>query len=505
MALPVERVRPADPEGPSSPEPPRHQHPGWRGELAALAAVAATAAVLFWLVHDALIDDSYITLGYARGLALRGEWGMIPGEVANSATSPGNVLLLAAGTLVLGSAVWSLGAVFIAAAAVLALALRRAAADSGMPAWTGLAGTALVVLNPLLLSTVGLEMPVAAAVLGVLLAATVGDRPWMFGAAAGALALLRLDLGVFVVIALLGRPALWRVWWKWLTAAVALTAPWFTFSWLHFGSALPDTLVIKQLQRAWGPHSFDNGLVRLVDGAPVAMALAVLPAACGTIAVLVLGLGRLFGRMRGAWPWALFGLGGSAHYAIYTQLDVPPYHWYYVPWILGTSLALVGLLGTASARIRLAVPVLAVCAALLVPQVVFSVHHGLPWRTAPIQTNWGTAADYARIGTAVGRIVGDATVTSPGEIGTLAYFCDCRIVDGFSDRGYLAGDLRQRLDETSPFGRALLELNYRHFTPTEPRPVDYVLRHAEGPAPEPFWNISTPGKPVSHLVLEPVG
>lgn len=163
MALPVERVRLADPERPSSAEPPRHQRPGWRGELAVFAAVAATAAALFWLVHDALIDDSYITLGYARGLALRGERGMIPGEVANSATSPGNVLLLAAGTLVLRSAVWSLGAVFIAAAVVLAQGCRR----QRRARLDGLAGTALVVLNPLLLSTVGLEMPVAAAVLGV--------------------------------------------------------------------------------------------------------------------------------------------------------------------------------------------------------------------------------------------------------------------------------------------------------------------------------------------------
>lgn len=107
------------------------------------AGAVVLAGVVFWLVKDALLDDSYITLSYARGVVERGEWGMIPGEVANSATSPGNVLLLALVTWVVGSPVWALGVVFIACALVLVLALRRAALDRGLPGWTGVVTAAL--------------------------------------------------------------------------------------------------------------------------------------------------------------------------------------------------------------------------------------------------------------------------------------------------------------------------------------------------------------------------
>ncbi|WP_254897332.1 hypothetical protein [Amycolatopsis sp. Hca4] len=61
---------------------------------------AVLAAALFLVVRGSLTDDGYITLAYAKNLAVHGEWGIIPGSPANSATSPLNVLLLAALTLV---------------------------------------------------------------------------------------------------------------------------------------------------------------------------------------------------------------------------------------------------------------------------------------------------------------------------------------------------------------------------------------------------------------------
>src|SRR4029077_17042973 len=66
----------------------------WAG--AWLAVVSLLAVAVYWLIKDSLIDDSYITLGYARNLAVHFHWGLIPQETANSATSPLNVLLLAA-------------------------------------------------------------------------------------------------------------------------------------------------------------------------------------------------------------------------------------------------------------------------------------------------------------------------------------------------------------------------------------------------------------------------
>ncbi len=86
-----------------------------------LCGGAAVLAVgVFWLVHEALIDDAYITLSYARNLATRLHWGLIPTEPANSATSPLNVLLLGGTTALLRLSggvypVWGLGVVFVGA------------------------------------------------------------------------------------------------------------------------------------------------------------------------------------------------------------------------------------------------------------------------------------------------------------------------------------------------------------------------------------------------------
>src|SRR5881398_3455090 len=91
----------------------------WLPLVAALLGVAA-----FLLVRSSLTDDAYITLSYAKNLAVHGEWGMIPGQPANSATSPLNVLLLGALTLVTRIAgaphpVVALGVLTVAASAAL--------------------------------------------------------------------------------------------------------------------------------------------------------------------------------------------------------------------------------------------------------------------------------------------------------------------------------------------------------------------------------------------------
>nr|WP_179724553.1 hypothetical protein [Saccharopolyspora hordei] len=472
---------------------PRPERRGWPVWTVVVGAVAAGA---FWLVHAALVDDAYITLSYARNLAFHGHWGLIEAEVSNSATAPLNVLVLAAFTVVLRDAVLALGVVFVLAGVALALLLRAAARSSGLPGWVGPLGALLVVGNPLVLSTVGLEMTLAAALLGVLLLAAVRVRPVLFGVAAGLLALTRLDLVVFALLVLLGRPGLWRGWWRWLLTASAVALPWFTWSWFAFGSAVPDTLVIKQLQRSWGDWDFSNGLWLYHGAFPTAVVVSLLPPLLGLVCLPVLGALRAFRRAVRLWPWALLGAGGVAHHHVYTLLGVPPYHWYYAPGLIGLSLLLAGVLGAVWWELSLLIG-----CALLAVQAGFAVDHGTPWREAAIATNWGSAAEYARIGTEVGRLVGSGTVTSPGEIGTLAYFCECAVVDGFSDRGYLPEQLQQRVAAASPPVRALLRLNYRHFRPEPPRPVTHVLRREPGPGE---WTIRSTWAGESHLVLEPV-
>src|SRR5687767_8104410 len=57
------------------------------------------------LFRHALIDDAFITLRYVKTLLTSGTWGFFPGTIANSATSPLNVLLLAGVSLFLGPTV----------------------------------------------------------------------------------------------------------------------------------------------------------------------------------------------------------------------------------------------------------------------------------------------------------------------------------------------------------------------------------------------------------------
>ncbi|WP_019855551.1 hypothetical protein [Actinopolyspora mortivallis] len=494
------------------PSPAAHP-PRGRAALFTAGGVGLLAAVLFVLIRGGLTDDAYITLDYARNVAFHGHWGVIEQEFANTATSPLNVLVLAAVTAVLRQPVVALGVVFVLANAVLAHSLHRSAEHSGLPAPTGAAASLFVLLNPFLLSSAGLEMSLASALLGLLLLGAVRPHRVLFGVAAGLLALTRLDLGVFVLVLLLGRPTLWRAWWRWLVPACAVALPWFTLSWWSFGSAVADTLVIKQQQEHWGQWTFGNGLRLYHDAYPAATAAALTAAVIALLALPVWLVSRLLRRRtaRLLHCWALFGLAGAAYFGVYTTLGVPPYHWYYVPAMIGLSVFAAAALAAVSSMWRGqggTVPLLATTAAValgagvVVNQVRVVLETGVPWRHATITTNWATPSDYARIGQLVGETVGEGTVRSPGEIGTLAYFCECAVVDGLSDRGYLAPRKRERIEEAGPVTAALLRFNYRHFTPTEPREVDYVLRRVPGPAPDPVWTIDSPWSEPSHLVLE---
>src|SRR5207244_8503652 len=64
-------------------------------ERALIAGSGVGMLLLFLVIKDSLTDDAYITLAYAKNLALHLHWGLIPQEVGNSATSPLNVVVLA--------------------------------------------------------------------------------------------------------------------------------------------------------------------------------------------------------------------------------------------------------------------------------------------------------------------------------------------------------------------------------------------------------------------------
>ena len=126
-----------------------------------------------------------------------------------------------------------------------------------------------------------------------------------------------------------------------------MALPWWAFSWYHFGSAIPTTLVIKTLQKSFGDATFANGLWKMWQaGTTLPLALALVPAAVGLVTVLCMLAGGLRRRLPAEhWPLAGLGLGGLADFGAYCLLGVPPYHWYYVSSTV--ALGVTGVFGLA--------------------------------------------------------------------------------------------------------------------------------------------------------------
>jgi hypothetical protein len=484
---------------------------------------AAVAGVLFWVVAGSLTDDAYISLSAARNLAVHGEWAIVKGLTANTSTSPLNVLALAALTFVTrlwgpGDPVAALGILNVVVTAgigwVLARICQRLELSAG---WAVLAG-ALVVCNPFVLSAVGLEVLLIPAVVLVMVWCALEGRAVWFGAAAGLAVLVRLDLLVFVVVIAALSPVI-RARLRVAAAGFAAAAgPWYLFSWIALGSALPDTFLIKQGQATdVGGYGYLSGPIMYFDSnawrtvaafGPAALGLSLVLAGLGSYAVSRKPLATIPG------PLLALGLSGVLYYLAYVVLDTVPYHWYYVaPMATLASFAVLaaGLCWKTSGGIsgRVAGGALtSLLVALGFGAVYYDTEEGVPWEAPPIFGNWASAKDYERVGRAVGAIVGDAPVKSPGEIGTLAYYCDCVIVDEFSDRGLVIKDrLLPRLAKANRPARALLRANYVFLDYRVPPVIPaFDLQYGEGHGPggPMSWDVFSAARGTGHFTLVPL-
>ncbi len=477
--------------------PPWEAAPGrwWAPSLIAVVI----GVVVFAVARTSLIDDAYITLDYARNVAFHLHWGLITGATANTATSPLNVLLIALCTAITRDPPLALGIVFVLSTVALEFGLRTAARAVGLPGWLGLLATVLVSVNPLLVSSIGLETALGGGLIALLLAASVTGRPAWFGVLAGLLVLTRPDLLIVALVLFFVRPDRTRGWVRSLLAALAVTLPWYLFSWLRLGSALPDTLLIKTGQRSWGGINFGNGPDMYLSAFPTAAVLSFLPAALGGVATLgwlAARFARPTERLRRLDGFVALPVAGGLYYLAYTLLGVPPYHWYYGPSIICLTLflaAAIAALPLGSARRSW--PVLAGLVAslgLVVASASAYATAGLPRQFAPFTTNWAAPNEYAGIGAQVGRLAGGRPVASFGEIGAVAYFCDCPMVDEFSDRGAVVSRVNAMLDKGSTLKRDLLSSNFRFLDRTQ-RPVTprLVLTYTDAPAPNALgrWRV----------------
>ncbi|MTD57797.1 hypothetical protein [Amycolatopsis pithecellobii] len=477
--------------------------------VAVVSAVGVAAACVFLLVRNSIVDDAYITLSYAKNLAFHLHWGLTPGHTANTATSPLNVLTQGLLTAILRRPIVALGALFVLSHMAMAYGLVRTSSRLRLPVWSALLGSALVLFNPLLNSAVGLEIALSGGLLALLLMAAVEARPVWFGILAGLVVLTRIDLAIVVLVLFLGFPRLRLAWWRIVVSALAVALPWWICSWILLGSAVPDTLLIKATLSAQQPQlAFAEGPLNMYRGFPAMAALSFLPAMLGFVALLVC-LARWVRNRFGsgenrAWPGfapvVLLGIGGVLHYAMYSLLNAPLFHWYYSWTIISLTYLLALSLGALAAKTQQPVRFRAwavpgvVVALVAAAQVGYDVQHGIPWQQGAYNGNAGTPAEYAAVGIGIKPLVGNHPVRSPGEVGTIAYFCECELLDELSDRGIAVSILRRQEQTRGPIVRALLDLNF-HFLDKnlEPTPVDYEIAYRKTrPENVPNWPVTGP-------------
>lgn len=460
------------------------------------AGAAIASALVFTLVSGHLIDDTYITLSYAKNLAFHGHWGLIEDGTANTATSPLNVLVLGFVTFVVRDAIFAAGIVFVASQVAFALGLRRLGAATGLSAGFAPLAVGLLLVNPLLLSSVGLEVALGGTAVIWLMVFLRERRPVAAGAVIGLIALIRIDLLLIAFVLFLARREFWVGIWRMAFAALGVMLPWFVFSWLVLGSAVPDTLVIKIMQRSWGPFSFTNGPLLYLQNFPVAATLSFLPLVIGGLAGLLwtFHYRRDSDLAKRLLPFAALAIAGAAHYLAYCWLNVPPYHWYYAPSIIGATIFLAAGVCAVPGRARLGAGVLA--GVFLVAGIVAYAARELPRRFAPITSNHASTDEYRQIGAQLAVLAQGRKVESAGEVGALAYACDCDIVDQFSDRGSVDPAILETKSRSSDLGKALLEANFRFFDHSVPPATPDLVLTAGGKVPPAnalaTWTISSP-------------
>jgi len=459
-----------------------------------LALVGFAVALFFYLslYQTGLIDDAFITLRYAKTLFESGTWGFYPGHVSNTATSPLNVFLLTAFSLVtrspLKSVLWLTTTEFV----LMALFLRGIGKVLGLELFAPLAFAGLI-CNPLLMSTLGLESTLFATLLVAALYFYLAQRYDRMALACGLLTLTRPDGILFFAICFIALPIDLRGRIRSAGWYAMCIVPWYLFSWIELGSIVPDTLAIKMSQ-VWGSFAFGNGLVLYFRQFPITTGLSFLFAPLATLAVC-----RSV-RALGSCAYILVAYG-TLYFVAYTLLGVPPYHWYYVPVVL--CVVLLGALAVAQlSRTSVTVSWLSwrtlaiseLVIAMISVAVLFA-RDGLPLRESWIHTNWATQAQYRSIGEWLAGHHAGETGRSDGEIGTIAYYCDCLLIDPFSERSWL--DLRvQRARMDTDWRDLIARTNYAFYQPQVPFDdptymVTYLQMFSDYVRKGQIWHVDT--------------
>ena len=463
----------------------------WRDphDLIVLGFAALLAVAVMVVMHGAFIEDAFITLDYARNLAFHLHWGLLPDQVSNTQTSPLNAIVVALATVVVRDPLVAVWVVTVANALLLAWGLLALGRRWGLGRRLAVIALPLLFTTPLLVATTGMETMLGVCALVWLLDSAAAGDPRRFGWIAGVTALIRPDLAAVVLVVWLAHPPVRRPLlasvWATFSRLMVVALPWFAFSWVVLGSAVPDTLLIKTTHRF---GDFATALWSdLPQKFPSAIDTSLLVAALGVVAVVVAPwVARRQGR-----PWwgVVPALAGIAYYLELLTIGASPYAWYYALPVAGLTLTFAWALALVRPR-RVALGLLAVA---LVPAGSYwlpATRHGVPLAAAPVYGNWATSSDYRTLGLWLAAHHHGQTLRSAGEFGEMAYYCECRIVDRFSARGLLLPLITKETRHS-----LLWRVNY-HFLDRDAEPVPPIDAHIHfdrvEPTATPRWEVDTP-------------
>lgn len=294
--------------------------------------VGLVTGAIYLIGYHWAYDDPFITYRYAQNIAHG--LGMVynPAQRVLSTTSPLFAIFLAA-----GSFLWSDLPHLANLSGAFSLALGGLFLFDLAHAWktpeVGWVGLILYPANPLLVSTLGSEVPLYLAFcLGAF--AFYARKRYLPAAVLSGLAVLTRPDGVLVPV-LLGIDYLVRqrdnIPWKAILAFLAITLPWLAFAWIYFGSPLPVTLGAKQHQGSLViSQGFIPGFINLLESYARIWPYWLAAGLC------LLGIFTLFAYAR---RWLLFFSWTLLYFAAYASLGVSSYFWYYAPLVPGFAVA----------------------------------------------------------------------------------------------------------------------------------------------------------------------
>ena len=459
--------------------------------------------IYFHLFRHTLIDDAFITLQYVKTLLTSGTWGFFPGYTANSATSPLNVFLLSVIGLVTGPTIEAVMVLSTLCFLLIAVCLTDVSRQLTGTVTFGWLAVCALLFNPLLISTLGLES-ILFLTLFVISIYGYQTQKWdLLGLTLGLLTLTRADGVLFSLVFLVFLPTA-KIKLRFILLFWLCILPWYVFSWIHLGSLIPDTFFIKTNQGTWQTWDYFNGITSLyyrVYPEETILSFIFLP-------LVLLLLNR---KTQSMTILSITGLAGLLHFIGYSLLRVPPFHWYYVPQV--TVIILLGSFGLGALyrkanlawRRRFLIPMTVIC--FLIPMLgmthILARDH-FAAREMPIHSNWATYEQYK----AIGLWLKQEHTREPirlvaSEIGTLSYYCDCYLLDRFSDRSWLK-DYISKIESKSGIMPFLYQLNFTFYSaPTFP-PEKYILQAYSSQLPSNVgilkkWDIST--KWINHAFI----